>query len=543
MKTEPAGLRRPIFSYTNFENPSALTLTGSAILFGGALRLTQLGTEERGSAWHDRPVEVINGFSSTFTFRLSEGGGANGGAYGFSFNVCPYAEKPRTVGQPGTPEHLAIQFDTFRSTQPGEETDNYMQASYLGMPLVRNDLLLPCLTPPAPPANINLRDGQAHTVEVDYEDGRLRVYDCFPNGERRSLLLEHWGVYLGSLSPARVGFGAETGDDGWQYHDVLNWSFEGKRIFPRRACSTLRAWWPGDGSPEDIQGGHHADLQGDVGYEAGEVGHAFRNPGYGLIEVAPSRFLDVGQEAGLTYEGWIKPEGLLWGFNVISRGPTAYQSYMTVTNSQGGPNPVGTLYANLIGDESSSHSLATEPLVMSGDFQHVALTYDKATGEAKLYHNGTVRASDNFGTFSPLTSADMQLGSTYTPPNSQPGLVDEMRVHSRALGDDEILAIYNAGAAGVGTVSITGVVTEGAATVGLPDIEVRLVNVNFQTLATPGRVTVTDERGRFIFKRVPVGETWFVFPAVNPHHYKPRRVELENLSEDGVANFVRVARR
>jgi hypothetical protein len=542
MKPDPTALRRSFFSYPDFASPADLTLTGSATLFQGALRLTQLGTEERGSAWHDRPVEVINGFRSTFTFRLSEGGGPTGGAYGFSFNVCPYAEKPRTVGQSGTPEHLAIQFDTFRSPQLGEETDNFIQVSYLGMPLVRNDLLLPCLTPPAPPANINLRDGAAHTVEVDYEDGRLRVYDCFPNGERRSLLLEHWGVYLDRLSTARVGFGAETGYDGWQYHDILNWSLEVKRIFPRRACPTLRAWWPGDGSPEDIQGGHHADLQGEVGYEAGEVGNAFSNPGYGLIEVAPSRFLDVGQEAGLTYEGWIKPEGLLWGFNVIARPPATYQTYMTVTSS-GGPDLQGRLVADLIGDESSSHSLITEPLVTSGDFQHVALTYDKATGEAQLYHNGAVRASANFGTFSPLTSADMQLGSTYVPPNSQPGLVDEMRVHSRALGGDEILAIYDAGAAGVGTVSVTGVVTSGSGATGIPGVEVRLVNVNFQTLATPGRVTVTDAHGHYIFKRVPAGETWFVFPSVSPHQYTPRRVELEGLSADGVANFARVARR
>ena len=89
-------------------------------------------------------------------------------------------------------------------------------------------------------------------------------------------------------------------------------------------------------------------------------------------------------------------------------------------------------------------------MIQAGVFQHVALTYDKGSGIANLYWNGSVVATANLGSFTPKTSTDLLLGSRITPTGNLyfSGALDEISLYSRALTSNEVAAIYQAGSGG-----------------------------------------------------------------------------------------------
>ena len=114
------------------------------------------------------------------------------------------------------------------------------------------------------------------------------------------------------------------------------------------------------------------------------------------------------------------------------------------------------LHLNLIDTAGISHVLSCptdfpDPIT----FQHVAATYDKASGMAAIYRNGSMVTNKFLGSFTPQTSFDLYFGirpsgafsTTYK------GLLDEVGLYRRALSPAEIIAIYQAGSAGKYSVS------------------------------------------------------------------------------------------
>lgn len=108
------------------------------------------------------------------------------------------------------------------------------------------------------------------------------------------------------------------------------------------------------------------------------------------MRVPASASTDVGLGEGLTVEGWINPANVdqlgplvEWNNGVDAWG---VHSYVATTPHAGGP---GGLYANVVGVDVNWRRISTAGgVVRCGVWQHVALTYDKATGLAKLYRDG-----------------------------------------------------------------------------------------------------------------------------------------------------------
>jgi len=118
-------------------------------------------------------------------------------------------------------------------------------------------------------------------------------------------------------------------------------------------------------------------------------------------------------------------------------------------NSNPGP---GELYANIVSSDTSWHQLSSPGgVVATNVFQHVALTYDKASGVATIYCNGQIVGQQNIGSITPLTTENLYLGQRPAPITEQSGfvgLMDEPAIYNRALSSNEIAAIYLAGSAG-----------------------------------------------------------------------------------------------
>ena len=183
------------------------------------------------------------------------------------------------------------------------------------------------------------------------------------------------------------------------------------------------------------------------------MGQAFSFDGSsGYVKMAASASLNVGAGAGLTFECWIKPAALADQQAVAewnSGSAFGLHLWISVPPPFGGGS--GSIYANLIDTSGTSHTLTTGGGILNtNDFQHVALSYDKASGIASLYYNGELAATVTLGNFTPQTSVDLYLGERVSgdPFGAFQGLIDEASLYSRALSATEIAAIYAAGVSG-----------------------------------------------------------------------------------------------
>ena len=222
------------------------------------------------------------------------------------------------------------------------------------------------------------------------------------------------------------------------------------------APAGLVSWWPGDGNANDNVGTNNGVVQ-NIAYAGGEVGSAFYlNGSNAFVDVPASASLNVGIGSGFTFEAWVNPVNLdrhavaEWNDGLGDIG-----THLFITESQFptlGAAPPGCLYANVIDTGGGNHVFSTGGgVVASNIYQHLALTYDKASGMAVLYLNGNQVQTANLGSFTPQTSYDLYLGVRASGSSAGgyfTGAIDEPSLYNRALSQTEIQAIYNAGSAG-----------------------------------------------------------------------------------------------
>jgi hypothetical protein len=225
------------------------------------------------------------------------------------------------------------------------------------------------------------------------------------------------------------------------------------------APTNLVSWWRGEGSALDSWDHNKGELHGAT-FAPGEVGQAFSFNGtsdYVHIPVAGNlphaANLNVGLGDGLTLDAWVNPSDTGNGHPVIEWsqpvGGAPYGLHLWVGHPS---HPPGYFYANIADTAGNWHVIDSAPgLIQSNVFQHVAVTYNKTNGLARLFLNGALVTEINLGIFTPQTSYEVYFGER--PPgdvNSRfyAGLIDEIDIFSRALEPAEIEAIYNAGSAG-----------------------------------------------------------------------------------------------
>ncbi len=218
--------------------------------------------------------------------------------------------------------------------------------------------------------------------------------------------------------------------------------------------SGLVSWWAGEGNANDSGDGNNGMLQGGTSFAVGKVGQAFSlNGSNAYVSFAASSNLNVGVGSGLTIEGWINPADIssthmIAEWNNGSGGIGVHLFY-----SDPGNGGIGALSADVISTGGVDHRVSSPAnLITAGNFQHIALTYDKSSGSGKLYRNGVEVATQSLGVFTPQTTYGLNLGARVSGGPSQAifykGLLDELSLYGRALSASEIAAIYNA--AGVG---------------------------------------------------------------------------------------------
>lgn len=240
---------------------------------------------------------------------------------------------------------------------------------------------------------------------------------------------------------------------------ALLWAPDAAPAQTTSACvpppSGLAAWWQWEGNGTESRNGNTATLfngptSGPGTFGPGKVGQALQFDGLNDFAKAPaSSSLNVGSGSGLTIEAWIKPSDsngrplVEWNNATGGVGTHLWPSF----------DYSGGLYANLRDTTGVDHVLRgmTTSGFSTTAYQHVALTYDKTSGAARLWRNGAIIGGATPGTFTPQTGYDLYLGRRASG-NFQNlfymGWLDELSLYDRALADTEIRAIFNAGSAG-----------------------------------------------------------------------------------------------
>ncbi len=203
------------------------------------------------------------------------------------------------------------------------------------------------------------------------------------------------------------------------------------------------SWWKGEGNANDSFGANNGALQGSLSYAPGEVGSAFSFPvnTQGAVHVPNiSGRLDVGAGPGFTIEGWINPTEL--NFRPIFEWNSGSAFGVHVWSGVSGTDD---LSANIVDTEGAYHFVQTSSGVLQVNLpQHVALTYDKNSGNAIIYVNGIQAGQSSIGSVRAQTTYDLYLGARVSDSQRWEGLIDEVSLYSRTLTPDEIWAIYSA---------------------------------------------------------------------------------------------------
>jgi hypothetical protein len=211
-----------------------------------------------------------------------------------------------------------------------------------------------------------------------------------------------------------------------------------------RVREGLVALWSGEGDGNDSVGDNTATLT-DISFAEGKVGQAFSFNGFSSsIRIPASQSLDVGAGDGFTVMAWIKPS------DVEGLHPIIQWSDNDMLNLWIGIRPYenGVLRGDIT-DAEGNHFLVSHPGVLaSGIFQHIAFTYDKASGVGTLYLNGVIVAQRQLGSqLVANTKGDLWISQRDERPGnwstnrSFAGLMDEIAIYNRALSASEIQAI------------------------------------------------------------------------------------------------------
>jgi RHS repeat-associated protein/uncharacterized repeat protein (TIGR01451 family) len=212
--------------------------------------------------------------------------------------------------------------------------------------------------------------------------------------------------------------------------------------------SGLVGWWPGDGDTRDLANANTGVLEGGVTFNPGKVGQAFHLNGTTADVVAPAS--STLNASSLTLDAWVFPLDSGTGRPMLeyssSTGTIGVHLWENF-NSSVQITP-GAVFANVVDSAGGSHILATGAGALQfKQWNHVALTYDRASGIARIYINGAAIVSASLGSFAPRTALPFYIGAR--PGNAHfLGDIDEPQVFNRALSPAEILSIYTADASG-----------------------------------------------------------------------------------------------
>jgi len=227
------------FTYRDFRTTQGLNLLVSAHPGENVLHLTDAVPSLNGLVFFSQKLGLAPGFETTFTFRISRGGGVvdatdGSGGDGFAFviqNVGATVIPPWIGYIPyQIPGALAVEFDTWVNGKLEGPDGNHISVQLVPP---RLDALLPFAafehgqSAGWASVPVNLADGRDHEVRIVYRSGWLSV--AFDDIEKPLVTAKvDLAPALDQAGRGYLGFAAGTGA-AYQTHEILSWSFKTQR--------------------------------------------------------------------------------------------------------------------------------------------------------------------------------------------------------------------------------------------------------------------------------------------------------------------------
>jgi hypothetical protein len=223
--------------------------------------------------------------------------------------------------------------------------------------------------------------------------------------------------------------------------------------------SGLVSWWPGDGNANDIRDGNNGTLINGATLSTGKVAQAFSLDGADDYVQLSNNAYNPFPATGFTYDFWINPFDTPPG-----RSRTIISNHHATGNWWNGISLVNGRVEFVLQNAATGQTFywTTSTTLMPNAWHFIAVAYqnqgDQAT-DAVIYLNGTpevlVMVGPGYNTgFTPGYSATDPLGFAVgrlledIPSAYFRGLIDEGEFFNRALTQQEIQSIFNAGSAG-----------------------------------------------------------------------------------------------
>lgn len=197
------------------------------------------------------------------------------------------------------------------------------------------------------------------------------------------------------------------------------------------------SWWAAERNGQDSVGSNHASFN-SLSYGPGQVGNAFVFAGNG------DEYVEFGQQPvlnqGFTFSAWVN----------IASGDSFGETQTLINNNQfflrkqdvEGSNRFAT-FVNLA-DGGPTDGLQSVTEIVPDKWYHVASTWDGQS--LALYINGVLEGQTRREGILTPDPAPTRLGSGELMEASIQwlgGLLDEVRLHSRALTYEEVELLYN----------------------------------------------------------------------------------------------------
>ena len=202
----------------------------------------------------------------------------------------------------------------------------------------------------------------------------------------------------------------------------------------------LVAYYPFNGNADDKSGnGNNGTVSGAAltADRLGNSGSAYSFDGVDdYIEIAGSQSLDT--RYSLSIFAWILSKG--------SAGTVVNYGTDTLNAVHFWETATDRLFVRFVtrgSSFSSTAALYTENVLTDNEWKFAGATYDFDTGTAKLWLNGAVVASQGIGSKELGTNYPIRIGLIKGDSRIFRGIIDDVRIYSRALSESEIQELYN----------------------------------------------------------------------------------------------------
>jgi len=206
------------------------------------------------------------------------------------------------------------------------------------------------------------------------------------------------------------------------------------------------SWWAAEGDASDAFRTNAGTLQNSPGFDAGLVGQAFSFDGVSQAVTVP--YAASLTNSAFSVEAWVNPagqvdEGLIFGQN--------YGRRLVVRAGNRGLGVALVVSTNRL----SSFEVESSAEIPLGEWTHLAGTWDPGSPFLSLYINGALDQQATLDVVPWDSGCAFHIGGVYEPSGDCAtvdyffdGLIDEVTLYNTALAPEEVLAIYNASAAG-----------------------------------------------------------------------------------------------